>query len=63
MADNTYNKIPIPISSTLNYDPKACGDCKCAVCYKQEFCDHCSTCENLSRKKEHCYRFEGTYTY
>lgn len=53
----------IPFSCTLEYDRAACGDCVCATCYQQEFCDRCSTCENLSRKKEHCYRYEGAYNY
>lgn len=52
-----------PYTCTPAYNRKACGNCTCATCYQQEFCDRCSTCENLSHKKEHCYRYEGAYNY
>ena len=42
---------------------RACGDCLCATCYQQEFCDRCRACEKLSRKKTSCFRYEGAYNY
>lgn len=53
----------LPYTCTPAYDRKACGDCLCATCYQQEFCDRCSTCEKLSRKKDQCYRYEGAFNY
>lgn len=61
MKDETSNKLPY--TCTPAYNRKACGDCVCATCYQQEFCDRCSTCENLSRKKDRCNRYEGAYNY
>lgn len=61
MKENKDSKVPF--SCTLEYDREACGSCVCATCYQQEFCDRCSTCEDLSRKKEHCSRYEGAYNY
>lgn len=52
-----------PFSLTPEYDRIKCRDCCCSLCYKQEFCDRCSKCENKSMKKENCYRFEGALTY
>ena len=52
-----------PYTCTLAYDRKACGNCACATCYQQEFCDRCSSCRELSHKKEHCSRYEGAYNY
>ena len=63
MKEERNNKVSIPFSVTPAYDRRACGTCTCATCYKQEFCDHCSSCENLSLKREHCHRYEGAYTY
>ena len=34
----------VPFSLTPEYDRSACKDCRCAFCYQQEFCDHCSHC-------------------
>ncbi len=48
---------------TPAYDRKACGDCVCATCYQQEFCDRCRDCKELSHKKDFCYRYEGAYNY
>lgn len=48
---------------TPEYDRTACGDCLCATCYQQEFCDRCRTCEKQSRKKTSCFRYEGAYNY
>ncbi|MDD3338770.1 MAG: hypothetical protein PHS82_07945 [Lachnospiraceae bacterium] len=42
---------------------KDCGACRCQFCYKSEFCDHCTTCQGRSHEKDHCDRFEGTFTY
>ena len=44
----------LPYTCTPAYDRSNCGNCVCATCYEQEFCDRCSSCENLSRKKESC---------
>lgn len=63
MKEERNKKVPIPFSSTPDYDRSACGTCVCATCYKQEFCDRCSSCENQSRTKDQCHRYEGAYTY
>ncbi|MCI5902910.1 MAG: hypothetical protein MRZ74_10345 [Blautia sp.] len=52
-----------PFSLTPEYDRHACGDCLCATCYQQEFCDRCSRCTQRSMKKEQCCRYEGAYNY
>ena len=40
----------LPYTCTPAYDRSNCGNCVCATCYEQEFCNRCSSCENLSRK-------------
>ena len=52
-----------PYTLTPEYDRSKCGDCRCAFCYSQEFCDRCSTCEEQSRYKKSCSRFEGAFNY
>lgn len=59
----TEKKNSLPYTCTPEYDRKKCGDCVCATCYEQEFCDRCSKCENLSKKKTHCNAYEGAYNY
>lgn len=53
----------LPFTCTPEYHRENCGDCACATCYEQEFCDRCSTCENLSRRKDRCNAYEGAYNY
>ena len=53
----------LPYTCTPAYDRSNCGNCVCATCYEQEFCNRCSSCENLSRKKESCNSYEGAYCY
>ena len=53
----------LPYTCTSAYDRKACKECVCSTCYEQEFCDRCSSCENLSKKKERCNAYEGAYNY
>ncbi|MDY5023160.1 MAG: hypothetical protein SPE99_12305 [Blautia sp.] len=53
----------LPFTCTPAYDRSKCGNCVCSTCYQQEFCDHCSTCENLSHSREHCHRYEGALNY
>lgn len=54
----------LPFTCTPQYHRENCTDCVCASCYKQEFCDRCVTCgEELTKKKTHCYRYEGAYNY
>ena len=53
----------LPYTCTPAYDRSNCGNCICATCYEQEFCNRCSSCENLSRKKESCNSYEGAYCY
>ena len=57
------SKSTLPYTCTPAYDRRRCGNCVCATCYQQEFCDRCSSCQELSRKKESCYRYEGAYCY
>ena len=57
----TDNKFPY--TCTPAYDRDACKGCVCSTCYEQEFCDRCSTCENHSKRKEHCNAYEGAYNY
>ena len=57
----TDNKLPYTCTSA--YDRNACKGCVCSTCYEQEFCDRCSTCENHSKRKEHCNAYEGAYNY
>ena len=57
------SKDALPYTCTPAYDRSHCGKCVCATCYQQEFCDRCSSCQELSHKKESCYRYEGAYCY
>ncbi len=50
-------------ANITGYDRDACKDCSCATCYQKEFCDRCSQCRNLSKKKGYCPRYEGAYNY
>ena len=43
-------KDTLPYTCTPAYDRSHCGNCVCATCYEQEFCDHCSSCKDLSHK-------------
>mgnify|MGYP005859863043 CR=1 FL=1 len=45
------SKDALPYTCTLAYDRSSCGNCVCATCYEQEFCDRCSSCKELSHKK------------
>lgn len=56
-------KDTLPYTCTPAYDRSHCGNCVCATCYEQEFCDHCSSCKDLSLKKESCNSYEGAYCY
>ena len=49
----------LPLNSKTGYDRKACKTCACSTCYEQEFCDRCSSCQNLSRKLDRCNAYEG----
>ncbi|MBQ8306345.1 MAG: hypothetical protein IJX90_09045 [Blautia sp.] len=53
----------VPFSLSPEYDRSRCQGCVCALCYQQEFCDRCSSCEDRSKQRESCYRFEGAYNY
>lgn len=53
----------LPLNSKTGYDRKACKTCVCSTCYEQEFCDRCSSCQNLSRKLDRCNAYEGAYNY
>ena len=57
------SKDSLPYTCTPAYDRSHCGKCVCATCYQQEFCDRCSSCQDLKKKKESCYRYEGAYCY
>lgn len=63
MGERKEHEEKIPFDLTPEYDRRACKGCVCSTCYQQEFCDRCSSCESLSRKKDHCYRYEGAYNY
>ena len=63
MNENHNSKEKVPYTCTPEYDRSACGNCVCATCYEQEFCDRCRTCKDQSRKKESCPRYEGAYCY
>ena len=52
-----------PYTLTPSYDRAQCGDCQCASCYSQEFCDRCSNCEGQSRFLKRCNRYEGVFNY
>ena len=45
------SKDALPYTCTPAYDRSSCGNCVCATCYEQEFCDRCSSCKELSHKK------------
>ena len=59
-ADKTCER---PYTLTLSYNRDLCGDCRCATCYSQEFCDRCSSCKERSRFLERCFRYEGAFNY
>lgn len=63
MKEKYDEKTEVPFTCTPEYDRSSCGNCVCATCYEQEFCDRCWTCENQSRKKESCSAYEGAYCY
>lgn len=63
MKDGKERDNKLPFTCTPEYNREECGDCVCASCYEQEFCDRCVTCKNQSRKKEHCNAYEGAYNY
>ncbi|MGN1141745.1 MAG: hypothetical protein ACI4TF_11130 [Oliverpabstia sp.] len=63
MSNPDIDKEKVPFSSTSSYHREKCKGCVCSTCYEQEFCDRCSSCTELSRKKESCYRYEGAYNY
>lgn len=63
MSTNQNSEDKIPFSSTTSYHREKCKECVCSTCYEQEFCDRCSTCTDLSRKKESCNGYEGAYSY
>lgn len=63
MSNPAEKENELPFTCTSNYNREACGNCACATCYEQEFCDRCSTCKDLSRKKERCNAYEGAYNY
>lgn len=45
------SKDALPYTCTPAYDRSSCGNCVCATCYEQEFCDRCSSCKELSQKR------------
>ena len=61
--EDKAKKDALPYTCTPAYDRSHCGNCVCATCYEQEFCDRCSSCKDLSNKKESCSRYEGAYCY
>lgn len=63
MKEKYDEKREVPFTCTPEYDRSSCGNCLCATCYEQEFCDRCRTCENQSGKKEACFAYEGAYCY
>lgn len=63
MKNESENKDTLPFTCTPGYHREKCKGCACATCYEQEFCDRCSTCVDLSRKKERCNAYEGAYNY
>lgn len=63
MSNEPGKNSTLPYTCTPEYDRDACGDCVCSTCYEQEFCDRCSACQDLSRKKDHCNAYEGAYNY
>lgn len=63
MSSKAANPSQIPFSLTPEYDRSGCRDCVCSSCYKQEFCNRCSSCKEHSAQKTHCYRYEGAYNY
>lgn len=63
MKEKYDEKDQVPFTCSPEYDRSACGNCVCATCYEQEFCDRCRTCKDQSCKKESCPRYEGAYCY
>ena len=65
MKEKYEEKDQVPLTCSPEYDRSSCGNCVCATCYEQEFCDRCRTCkdQDQSRKKESCPRYEGAYCY
>ncbi len=63
MSNENDKKSSLPFTCTPEYHRENCKGCVCATCYEQEFCDRCSTCVDLSRKKERCNAYEGAYNY
>lgn len=65
MKEKYEEKDQVPFTCSPEYDRSSCGNCVCATCYEQEFCDRCRTCKDQyqSRKKESCPRYEGAYCY
>lgn len=46
------SKDALPYTCTPAYDRSSCGNCVCATCYEQEFCDRCSSCKELFLTKK-----------
>ena len=63
MSETSTADSRLPYTCTPAYDRDACKTCVCSTCYEQEFCDRCSTCTALSRRKDHCNAYEGAYNY
>ena len=63
MSTPDIDKEKVPFSSTSSYHREKCKGCVCSTCYEQEFCDRCSSCQNLSRKLDRCNAYEGAYNY
>ena len=63
MEKQSARKSEIPYTCTLSYDRQACGDCVCASCYLQEFCDRCKDCSERSLHQSRCNAYEGALTY
>ena len=42
-------KETLPYTCTPAYDRSSCGNCICATCYEQEFCDRCSSPVDATR--------------
>ncbi|MDD3218290.1 MAG: hypothetical protein PHC41_00040 [Lachnospiraceae bacterium] len=63
MSETVDRMQPVNPQHIHGFDRHVCMECMCANCYKQEFCDRCSTCEDTCRKKESCDAFEGSFNY
>ena len=44
-------KETLPYTCTPAYDRSSCGNCICATCYEQEFCDPAAPARNFLTKK------------